>query len=193
MIICQKLVENLQRTCAPPHVSFNIFTTACNGVGKSLLINDATSLTRACCFFRFVVRRRGCKRSSSFPGGHCRSALAWKRPGHSGDETEALLRENFCHGMGQGWICCQSILRKEPSRLLKTPMQLFQDHSMAWYRVTWKVSILPYWVQISDLHNRQEDNPLGSLQREARWRPQPTPWNGQPTQFTPRKAVLIVQ
>jgi len=27
---------------------------------------------------------------------------------------------------------------------------------------------------------------VGSLQREARWRPQPTPWKGQRTQFTPK-------
>ena len=37
-------------------------------------------------------------------------------------------------------------------------------------------------------HNNQEDNPVGSLQREARWRPQPTPWKGQPTQVASEAA-----
>ena len=75
---------------------------------KGLRMMYGTSLMRASCF-RSVVRRRGRKCPSSVPGGRHRSAVARKRGGDPGDETETLLRENYCHGMGQGWICCQSI------------------------------------------------------------------------------------
>ena len=54
---------------------------------------------------------------------------------------------------GSGWDMLSVDPSGEPFQLLN-PMQLFQDHSMAWYKVTWKVVMLPYRGSNPDLHNR---------------------------------------
>ena len=90
---------------------------------------------------RYVVHDRRRKCSASVPRWRYRSALERDRCGFTRDETETFLGEDERRGMGQGWICCQSILQ-EKCYVLLNPMQLFQDHSMAWYRVMWKVFML---------------------------------------------------
>jgi len=147
--ICQKRVEKPQRTSVPRHASCNIFTTTLHGVGREgVSFSDVMFFRRLLTWGRlFVDLWYAAEDANARPPSLVGAVeVRWRGSVVGSQETKRRLfseKTSAVEWARVGYVVSRSAGRTVPIMLLN-PMQLFQDHSMAWYRVMWKVRMCLY-------------------------------------------------